>query len=275
MAGMTDPLELMRIADGLAREAGELIRSRPDRVDVAATKSSATDVVTAMDLAVESLLRRRLGELRPGDGILGEEHGLEAGTSGLTWVVDPVDGTVNFLYGLPVYAVSIGVVSGEPDPDGWTVLAGAVQDAVSSTTWTAALGSGAWRDGRALPRIEDRGLDDALVGTGFGYRAQRRRRQGEVVAALLPRVRDIRRIGAASVDLCLVGGGALDGYFERGLRPWDMAAGSLVVTEAGGVVAGLRGQTPGEAMVVSGPRTLVAELVTALEELEADADAEL
>ncbi len=272
---MTDPLELMRIADGLAREAGELIRSRPDRVDVAATKSSATDVVTAMDLAVESLLRRRLGELRPEDGFLGEEHGIEAGTSGLTWVVDPVDGTVNFLYGLPVYAVSIGVVTGEPDPEGWTVLAGAVQDAVSATTWTAALGSGAWRDGRALPQIVDRGLDDALVGTGFGYRTQRRRRQGEVVAALLPRVRDIRRIGAASVDLCLVGGGALDGYFERGLKPWDMAAGSLVVTEAGGVMAGLRGRAPGESMVVSGPPTLVAELVAALEELGADADAEL
>ncbi len=123
--------------------------------------------------------------------------------------------------------------------------------------------------------LVDRGLDDALIGTGFGYRADRRRRQGRVAAALLPRVRDIRRMGAASVDLCMVASRALDGYYERGLNPWDMAAGALVVVESGGVVAGLRGRAAGEAMTVCGPPTLVSELVAALEELDADSDAEL
>ena len=204
---VTDPRvpELMQIAETIAREAGDLVRAnRPDRVDVAGTKSSATDVVTAMDLAVEELIRQRLGELRPDDGVLGEERGLEPGPSGLTWVVDPIDGTVNFLYGLPAHAVSVAVVSGDPDPASWTMLAGCVHNIPDATTWTAGAGAGAWQDGRRLPALVDRGLDDALIGTGFGYRADRRRRQGQVAAALLPRVRDIRRMGAASVDLCLV-----------------------------------------------------------------------
>jgi len=268
--------ELMQIAETIAREAGDLVRAnRPDRVDVAGTKSSATDVVTAMDLAVEELIRRRLGELRPDDGVLGEERGLEPGPSGLTWVVDPIDGTVNFLYGLPAHAVSVAVVSGDPDPASWTMLAGCVHNIPDATTWTAGAGGGAWQDGRRLPALVDRGLDDALIGTGFGYRADRRRRQGLVAAALLPRVRDIRRMGAASVDLCMVASRALDGYYERGLNPWDMAAGALVVIESGGVVAGLRGRAAGEAMTVCGPPTLVSELIAALEKLDADSDAEL
>ncbi|MDO8107922.1 inositol monophosphatase family protein [Isoptericola sp. b441] len=266
--------DLMRTAEALAREAGDLIRRGPERVDVAGTKSSATDVVTAMDLAVETLIRDRLRELRPDDGVLGEEDGLQAGPSGLTWVVDPIDGTVNFLYGLPVYGVSIAVVQGRPDPGSWTQLAGCVHNVPDATTWTAGSGAGAWQDGRRLPAMADRGLDGALLGTGFGYRADRRRTQGRVVSALLPRVRDIRRIGAASVDLCLLAAGALDGHFERGLNPWDMAAGALLVTEVGGVVTGLRGNPAGEAMTVAGPPTLVAELCEALEELGADADTE-
>jgi myo-inositol-1(or 4)-monophosphatase len=268
--------ELMQIAETVAREAGDLVRAqRPDRVAVAGTKSSATDVVTAMDLAVEELIRGRLAELRPDDGVLGEERGLEPGPSGLTWVVDPIDGTVNFLYGLPSHAVSVAVVSGDPDPARWTMLAGCVHNIPDGTTWTAGAGAGARQDGRRLPRLADRGLTDALIGTGFGYRADRRAAQGRVAAALLPRVRDLRRMGAASVDLCLVASGALDGHYERGLNPWDMAAGALLVVEAGGVVTGLRGRAAGEAMTVCGPPTLVAELVAALEELDADTDSEL
>lgn len=265
--------ELMRIAETVAREAGDLIRrERPPRVAVAGTKSSATDVVTAMDLAVEALLRERLAELRPQDGVLGEEEGWSAGASGLTWVVDPVDGTVNYLYGLPEHAVSVAVVSGPPDPAHWQVLAGCVHRVPDGATWTAAAGEGAWRDGVRLAPLVDRGLDDALLGTGFGYRRERRVAQGRVLAALLPRVRDVRRMGSAALDLCHVADASLDGHYERGLNPWDMAAGSLLVTEVGGLVTGLRGGPAGEAMTVSGPPRLVAELAQVLAELDADAE---
>ncbi|WP_411910709.1 inositol monophosphatase family protein [Actinotalea sp. M2MS4P-6] len=268
-----DPRELMTVAETIAREAGALVREgRPDQVHVAKTKSSAVDVVTAMDIASEDLIRRRLAELRPGDGVLGEEHGLEAGTTGVTWVVDPIDGTVNYLYGIPAYGVSIAAVTGEPDPAGWTVQAGCVHSVADGRTWVAGRGEGAWSGERRLSVNPDRGLDGALVGTGFGYTEQRRRRQATVVAALLPRVRDIRRIGSAAIDLCQLAGGQLDAHYERGLNPWDLAAGALMVVEAGGVVTGLRGGPPGVAMTVAGPARLVGELAAVLEALDADAD---
>lgn len=270
-----DPRELLTVAEAVAREAGDLVRAgRPRHVSVAATKSSDVDPVTAMDLAVEDLVRTRLARLRPGDGVLGEEHGLEAGTTGVTWVVDPIDGTVNYVYGLPAYGISIGAVTGDPDPATWTVEAGCVHAVPDSRTWTAARGHGAFLDGRRLSVNEDRGLDGALVGTGFGYTAERRRRQAAVLAVLLPRVRDIRRMGSAAIDLCTVASGGLDAHFERGLNPWDLAAGSLVAQEAGAVVIGLRGARAGTAMTVSGPPRLAAELAALLAELDADSDAE-
>jgi myo-inositol-1(or 4)-monophosphatase len=267
------PAELLSLAESIAREAGALVRDgRPDRVQVAATKSSAADVVTAMDLAAEDLIRSRIQQARPDDAILGEEHGLVAGTSGLTWVVDPIDGTVNYLYGIPAYAISIAVVSGAPDPATWQVEAGCVHAVADGRTWTAARGVGSWLDGRRLQVGPDRGLDGALVGTGFGYTAERRRRQAAVVAALLPRVRDIRRMGSAAMDLCVLAGGGLDAHYERGLNPWDLAAASLVATEAGAVVTGLRGGAAGVAMTVAGPPRTVAELAQVLADLDADAD---
>ncbi|HEY0117817.1 MAG TPA: inositol monophosphatase family protein [Cellulomonas sp.] len=273
-----DVAGLMAVAERVAREAGELVSGgRPDRVTVAATKSSPQDVVTAMDYASEELLRRRLAELRPDDGVLGEERGFTAGPSGVTWVVDPIDGTVNYLYGLPSYSVSVAAVTGpagrSPDPRAWTVLASCVHAPSLGVTYTAALGLGAWRDGVRLtigPGPDD--LADCLVGTGFGYRAQRRAAQGRVVAALLPQVRDIRRIGSAAVDLCSVASGALDAHYERGLQPWDLAGASLVVTEAGGTVAGLRGQPATDEMAVAGPPAVVARLTTLLTRLGADSD---
>ncbi|HMO12327.1 MAG TPA: inositol monophosphatase family protein, partial [Actinotalea sp.] len=214
----------MAVAEQVAREAGALVREgRPERVRVSATKSSDVDPVTAMDLAAEDLIRRRLRDLRPQDGVLGEEHGLEPGVSGLTWVVDPIDGTVNYLYGIPAYAISIGVVSGEPDPATWTIQAGCVHAVADGRTWTAAAGHGAWRDGRRLAVSEQTTVAGALVGTGFGYTQSRRRRQAQVVAALLPLVRDVRRIGSAALDLALLAEGALDAHYERGLNPWDLA----------------------------------------------------
>ena len=256
---------LVELAERAARAAGTLIRGeRPDHVVASGTKSSPTDVVTAMDTAAETLLARMLLSERSDDGLLGEEGGLRPGTSGLTWVVDPIDGTVNYLYGIPTYAVSVAVVSGQPDPAGWTVLAGCVHNPVSGETWTATRGGGAQLDGAALTGPADVPLSRALVGTGFGYTIARRRRQASVVASLLPQVRDIRRAGAASLDLCSVASGRLDAYYERGLQPWDMAAGSLVATEAGARVSGLAGIDPSGAMVVAAAPALANALSTAL-----------
>ena len=211
-------------------------------------------------------------QLRPDDGVLGEEGGSRAGTSGITWVVDPIDGTVNYLYGLPAWAVSVAAVSGDADPATWTVLAGCVHAPATGETWTAARGAGAHLDGRRLAMTPAPPLERCLLGTGFGYVAQRRRAQARVLAELLPRVRDVRRIGAAAIDLCQVATGRLDLYYERGLQPWDLAAASLVVEEAGGVVVGLRGERAGAAMTVAGAGDRVAELVAVLEEQRADSD---
>lgn len=264
--------ELVAVAERVARAAGRLVHDgRPRTVGVAATKSSAVDVVTAMDLASEELVRRLLAELRPDDGILGEEGGHQAGTSGVTWVVDPIDGTVNYLYGLPAYAVSVAAVVGEPTPATWTALAGCVHAPATGETWTAGRGHGAHLDGRRLTVAAAPALDRCLLGTGFGYVADRRRAQARVLASLLPRVRDVRRMGAAAIDLCQVATGRLDLYYERGLQPWDLAAGALVVVEAGGVVTGLRGVSAGAAMTVAGAAGRVAELVAILEEEQADA----
>ncbi|GIG41012.1 inositol monophosphatase family protein [Cellulomonas phragmiteti] len=264
--------DLVAVARDVALAAGRLVHDgRPETVDVASTKSSAVDVVTAMDLASEDLVRRMLARLRPDDGILGEEGGHRPGTSGVTWVVDPIDGTVNYLYGLPAYAVSVAAVVGEPTPATWTALAGCVHAPATGETWTAGRGLGAHLGGRRLTLGAAPSLDRCLVGTGFGYVAERRRSQARVLAELLPRVRDVRRMGAAALDLCQVAGGRLDLYYERGLQPWDLAAGALVVTEAGGVVTGLRGAAAGAAMTVAGAADRVAELVEVLEEQAADA----
>jgi myo-inositol-1(or 4)-monophosphatase len=279
----TDVVALLALAEHAARRAGAVtVSERPRDLGVAATKSSPTDVVTEMDRRAESLLREILSAARPGDAILGEEAGHEPGETGggtggtgLTWVVDPIDGTVNYLYEVGVYAVSVAVVEGDPTVDGaWTSVAGCVHNPVSGETWTAGRGVGAFLDGRRLAVAEPPALDRALTGTGFGYFAGRRRTQARVLAELLPRVRDIRRIGCAAIDLCMVATGRLDAYFERGLHAWDMAAASLVVEEAGGVVRGIGGKPPSEAMVVAAARPLVDVLAQALEELDADGDAE-
>jgi myo-inositol-1(or 4)-monophosphatase len=271
--------ELLDVATRLAREAGSLVHDgRPARVDVAATKSSPVDVVTAMDLASEDLLRRRLAELRPDDGILGEEEGWTRGSTGITWVVDPIDGTVNYLYGLPSWSVSVaavvdGATTGAPDPATWTALVGCVHAPVDGRTFRAARGGGATLDGRPICVNAAKTMAESLVGTGFGYLERRRASQARVIAGLLPRVRDIRRLGSAALDLCAVASGTLDLYFERGLRPWDLAAGALVAQEAGAQVTGLHGRPAGEEMTVAGPPRTAGELRALLEAAGADSDA--
>lgn len=277
--------ELLQVAETVALEAGRLAHEgRPDDLEVAATKSSPQDVVTEMDVAVEQLLRRRLADLRPDDGVLGEEGDDVAGTSGLTWVVDPVDGTTNYLYGLPAWSVSVAVVRDDaprPDPQTWTVLAACVHAPADGRTFTAGRGLGAeervHRDGpvpgqgRRLHVREAVPLADSLVATGFGYRAARRASQARVLTELLPRVRDVRRAGSAALDLCTVAAGRVDLFYERGLQPWDLAAASLVAAEAGALVTGLRGRRADSAMTVAGPPESAAALVALLERAEADA----
>jgi myo-inositol-1(or 4)-monophosphatase len=266
-AGLTaqDVADLVDLAERAARAAGELVRAgRAEHGAVTATKSSRTDVVTAMDTAAEQLIRRMLLEERPQDAVLGEEGGSTGGTSGLTWVVDPIDGTVNYVYGIPAYAVSVAVVAGEPAPPGWQPVAGCVHNPEAQETWTAALGGGARLDGEPVVATTGPPLAEALVGTGFGYEASRRREQAAVVAHLLPRVRDVRRIGSAALDLCSVASGRLDAFYERGLNPWDAAAGWLVAAEAGVELVGLDGAGASRDMLVAATPDLARELAAEL-----------
>jgi myo-inositol-1(or 4)-monophosphatase len=232
--------DLLTLAVDIALEAGALVaRRRADApVEVSATKSSPTDVVTASDTAAERLVRERIGAVRPDDGFLGEEGGGLHGDSRIRWVVDPIDGTVNYLYGIPAYAVSIAAeVDGE-------VAVGVVHNPVSQETWTALRGEGAWLNGHPV-RVGGRtDPAQALVATGFSYDVQTRAEQGRQVARLLPRVRDIRRIGAASLDLCGVASGRLDAYVEQGLKPWDLAAGGHK-TRPGRVTSANKAETLG------------------------------
>jgi myo-inositol-1(or 4)-monophosphatase len=267
--------ELAELARVTAEEAGRLLASwrAEGRPEVADTKSSPTDVVTKMDRAAEALITERIRAVRPGDAVLGEEGG-QAGQSqtGVRWVVDPLDGTVNYLYGLPHWAVSIAA-----EVDG-VIVAGAVEAPVLGETYLAWQGGGAWlrRPGQEALRLrctEVAELAEALVGTGFGYDAGRRKVQGEVVAALLPLVRDIRRAGSAAVDLCMVAAGRVDAFYERGLNYWDYAAGGLVASEAGAVVGGLSGRPESTGMTVAACPALYPRLADFLAELDAERDA--
>lgn len=267
------PAELVQVAERVARSAAALIREhQPVHVQVAATKSSPTDVVTQMDRDVEAHVRALLAQERPDDGFFGEEGNVHDGTSGLTWVVDPIDGTVNYVHGIDNYAVSVAVVSGGVDPQTWTVLAGVVFDVPHDRCWRAWLGGGAWREDQAIHVGPERPLAQCLVGTGFGYAVARRVVQAEVLTTVLPQVADIRRIGAASLDLCRLAVGEFDAMYERGMQPWDHAAGGLIVREAGGVVMGLRGREADDQMLVAGTKASAEAMVHLLEKVNADRD---
>ncbi|WP_084626811.1 inositol monophosphatase family protein [Demequina aurantiaca] len=241
---------LLDIARTLARETGEQVVASLREAKVSATKSSAEDVVTQNDLAAERHLRSRIAQLRPHDGILGEEGEDVVGTSGVTWVLDPIDGTVNYLYGLPHYGVSVAAVAGPPRASEWTALVGAVYDG-SGVLWSAGRTKGATRDDVRLARTTGPDVAGTLLATGFQYVAERRVRQGEIATRMLAQVRDIRRLGAASVDLCLAAAGHVDAYYEHGLNAWDFAAGALIATEAGLTVAGIDGGPADERLVIA------------------------
>ena len=260
--------ELLSLALNTAVTAGALAhRRRTEGVEVADHKSSPVDVVTLADRETENLIRSLLADARPDDGFLGEEGGAEAGSSGLTWVVDPIDGTVNYLYGIPHWAVSIAVVEGDPDPLTWRALAGCVTNPVAGEIYTATDAGGAFSGNQQLRVAEPASLAQSLIGTGFSYDSQTRARQGAVVAELLPLVRDIRRFGTASLDLCAVATGRLNGYFESGLKPWDHAAAALVAREAGAAVVGLGGAPASDAFILAAPPELLSVLERELSKL--------
>jgi myo-inositol-1(or 4)-monophosphatase len=239
-----DPAELTRLATGLARRAGELAVERRRHGLAVSTKSSATDVVTDADRAVEQLLRAELARLRPADALLGEEGG-DGGRSGapVRWLVDPIDGTVNFMLGLPHYAISIAA-----QLDGVTV-AGCVLNPVSGDLFEATLGRGAYLGGQRLGGPRAVPLAEAVVATGFGYDPVLRARQGLVAGRLLGRVGNLRRLGSAALDLCYLAAGWVDAYYEGPLGEWDFAAGLLIAEEAGVATSGLAGRPAGAAMV--------------------------
>ncbi|HET7683203.1 MAG TPA: inositol monophosphatase family protein [Marmoricola sp.] len=239
--------DLLRLAHEVARDAGRLVAGlRSAGVDVSDTKSSGTDIVTEADRASEELIRRRLLGARPEDGFLGEEGEGIAGSSGVEWVVDPIDGTVNYFLGLPNYAVSIAAAR-----DG-QVVAGVVLNPVSGEEYTAARGSGAARNGRPISTRDPRPVARMVVSTGFSYEAAVRSRQAQAVAGLLAEVADIRRFGSCALDLCAVACGQSDGYVEEGVHPWDHAAAGLVAEEAGARVELGRGAN-GRTLVTAAP----------------------
>jgi myo-inositol-1(or 4)-monophosphatase len=230
--------QLLALASQLARAAGEVLRSRPADLGVT-TKSSPTDVVTVMDRAAERVILDGLAQARPGDAVVSEESAARDGNTGVRWLVDPLDGTVNYTYGLPYYAVSIAAeVDGE-------LVCGIVVDVDRGVEYTATRGGGAARDGTPISCSTQTEPAQALVATGFNYEVSRRIVQARAMATILPAVRDIRRFGSAALDLCAVACGEVDAFFEAGMYEWDWAAGALIAREAGARVDGLEGRPPG------------------------------
>jgi myo-inositol-1(or 4)-monophosphatase len=257
--------ELEALAVDLAVSAGALAVQRRTRGLQVDTKSSVTDVVTDVDRAVEEFLRAEILRFRPADSVLGEEGGDQRrAASPVRWLVDPIDGTVNFMLGLPQYAVSVAA-----EIDG-QVVAGCVTNPVSGDVFRAARGHGAYRNDIRLhgPRMVP--LEQAVIATGFGYDASHRSRQAGVVAKLVGRVGNLRRLGSAALDLCALATGWVDGYFEGPLGEWDLAAGVLIASEAGASLSGLNGLPPGPDMVAGAHPANAEEFFALLVELGAD-----
>ena len=247
--------ELLELAKLVAVEAGTLLMQRPAVFDVT-QKTSAVDFATQMDKASEKLIVERILAARPGDGIIGEEGSSRPSSSGITWVIDPLDGTVNYFYGLPGWNVSIAA----KDENG--VVVGVVYAPTINSTWWATRGGGAFFNGATISCNDPVELHRALIMTGFSYDLDLRHGQAALVAKLIPKIRDLRRSGGAAVDLCFVGMGSVDGYFEATLNEWDLAAGGLVAREAGAIVTGRNGGPADHEMVIAAGPTLHAQLVS-------------
>jgi myo-inositol-1(or 4)-monophosphatase len=247
--------ELLELARKVGLDAGALLMERPPAFEIE-SKSTAIDIATQMDKKAEKFIMESLLAARPDDGIIGEEGSSVESKSGITWVIDPLDGTVNYFYGLPGWNVSIAA----KDNDGSIV--GVVTAPTINSTWWATRGGGAFYNGHQIHCNDPIAVDRALIATGFQYDVAHRTTQMTDLAKLVPLVRDLRRNGAAAVDLCHVAMGALDGYYEAGLKEWDWAAGGLVATEAGARFAQY-GQEPLRTTLAAGP-TLHGHLTSLL-----------
>lgn len=246
--------ELVAIAEQVALAAGQLLMDRPDSFTLT-EKSSAVDFATQMDQQAEDLIVKSLLAARADDGIIAEEGAAQNSKSGVTWVIDPLDGTVNYLYGLPGWNISIAA----KDKDG--VIAGVVYAPTIGALWKATKGGGAFLNDKKIKCNDPVTLDLALIATGFSYDLELRKEQGVRMQRLIPQIRDLRRNGAAAVDLCYVAMGAVDAYFESSLKEWDFAAGGLIATEAGAVISGRTGGAPDGDMVVCAGPSLHAQLL--------------
>ncbi len=261
-----DPAALLALARPIAEEvAAHLATSLEGDGPAVTTKSSPTDLVTELDTWAERRITERLLAARPHDGLVGEEGASITGTSGVTWSIDPIDGTVNFVHGIPGFCVSIAA-----QVEGRSVAA-VVASPLHHDVFTASLGDGAARNDRPIRCATPRGLALAVVGTGFGYDPARRGRQARVLTTVLPRIADIRRGGSAAIDLCSVACGRLDAYWEVGLNPWDHAAGGLVATEAGARCGGLDGGPASDRFVLAAPDAIWDDLAALLTSADAAA----
>ena len=247
-------LELVSLAEEVARAAGALLMQRPDSFTFT-EKSSAVDFATQMDQQAESLIVKSLLAARPDDGIIAEEGAAQPSKTGITWVIDPLDGTVNYLYGLPGWNISIAAKNQEG------VIAGVVFAPTINSLWKATKGGGAYLNNKAIKCNDPVNLNLALIATGFSYDLELRKEQGARIQKLIPQIRDLRRNGAAAVDLCYVAMGAVDAYFESSLKEWDFAAGGLIATEAGALISGRTGGAPDGDMVVCAGPSLHAQLI--------------
>ena len=254
---------LLDLAVGLARDAGALLlEGRTTLRSDVGTKTSATDMVTDMDRASEALIVDGLAQARPDDGIVAEEGSASDGSSGVVWVIDPLDGTTNYLYGHPTFAVSIAARAGG------RTLVGVVAVPAQDELYSATVGGGATRTSvrggsgpaQRLTASDATDLGTSLIATGFSYVAERRAAQARVLARVLPMVRDVRRVGAAAVDLCWVASGRVDAYYEAGLQPWDLAAGALIAAEGGATVQGWNGPLPESGSVIAAAPALIDPL---------------
>ena len=245
---MSLAIELLNLAESIALKAGSLLVNRPSKFDLD-QKSGVFDFATQMDHESEKLIVSEILAARPDDGLIGEEGANRESKSGVTWVIDPIDGTVNYLYDIPGWCISIAA----KDRDGG--LAGVVYSPATQSLWKAHRGGGAFLNGNPIKCNDPVALNRALVGSGFAYDLEKRKIQAALIARLLPEIRDLRRLGACAVDMCHVASGSLDAYFEAGVNEWDYAAAGLIATEAGAMISIDTGIWNGEKnmVIVAGP----------------------
>ena len=245
---MSLAFELLNLAESIALKAGSLLVNRPSKFDLD-QKSGVFDFATQMDHESEKLIVSEILAARPDDGLIGEEGANRESKSGVTWVIDPIDGTVNYLYDIPGWCISIAA----KDRDGG--LAGVVYSPATQSLWKAHRGGGAFLNGNPIKCNNPVALNRALVGSGFAYDLEKRKIQAALIARLLPEIRDLRRLGACAVDMCHVASGSLDAYFEAGVNEWDYAAAGLIATEAGAMISIDKGIWNGEKnmVIVAGP----------------------